>query len=178
MKRKIGTITVIGIMLVCGLLIGIIDSGVMIHGSEPPAPPKQPMLVENSPTPDIPQLTKDEEARTKQIVLEDSRVQEVLRGKNFTIEGVGVVHKGSRKIGACLLISLDSPFFIEYDWPEAVYREKNSQGYYEESIRHEAQIVDHLAITVDLEVGKVVSIEPWNLLSELELSQGQGVEGR
>ena len=154
MKRKIGIITVI--MLVCGLLI-------MIHGC---APPKQPTLVENSPTPDIPQLTKDESARTKQIVLEDSRVQEVLRGKNFTIEGVGVVHKGSRKIGACLLISLDSPFFIEYDWPEAVYREKNGQGYYEESIRHSALIVDHLAITVDLKAGKVVSIEPWNLLSK------------
>lgn len=91
---------------------------------------------------------------------------------------MGVARKGSKKIGACLFISLDSPHFIEYDWPEAVYREKNGQGYYEESIRYEALIVDHLAITVDLEEGKVVSIEPWNLLPELELSQGEGVEGR
>ena len=129
--------------------------------------------VEASTGPAVPTLTDQEKALAKQIALADPRVQQLVAGKNYCIAQrwgdaavdtkIGVWHTSGdlTKIGAGLFIWFDQPCTLDYDWPVIDYDEgKYAFPYYGESTKRYQCATKALEILVDLQKGRVVSIEP------------------
>jgi hypothetical protein len=129
--------------------------------------------VEASKGPAVPALTDQEKALAKQIALADPRVRQLVAEKNYCVAQrwgdaavdtkIGVWHTSGdlAKIGAGLFIWFDQPCTLDYDWPVINYDEgKYAYPHYvETTIRHQS-VAKALEVMVDLQKGRVVSIEP------------------
>lgn len=139
------------------------------------SPSLQPWVstVEASTGPTVPTLTDQEKALAKQIALADPRVQQLVAGRNYCVAQrwgdaavdtkIGVWHTSGdfTKIGAGLFIWFDQPCTLDYDWPVITYDEsKYAYPYYAESTNRYQSAAKALEILVDLQKGRVVSIEP------------------
>lgn len=167
------------ITVVCLAVVGILAGAVIaltdtpdVKGEEIPVPPKKPHAVNKTgPSVEVPHLTQEEKDTVKDAALNDPRVREVLDGREFSIKSFApVTRKGSlEKTAGSLLLRIDNPFFIEYDWPRVYYKGEDGQRRLKETILHEAVVLDHLDIKVNLQTREVVEILPLNL-HHLELA--------
>jgi hypothetical protein len=103
-------------------------------------------------------LLTEEEATTLEVALSDPRVQELLEGKNYTIDQFGLyeleetVTSESRTLtrrGSRVDILFDTVHEIEYDWPWPPGRQ-----------RHRMERVPDLDIIIDMDKWEVIGISP------------------
>ena len=134
-----------------------------------PATPVQDARVEEPDDPDreLPSLTENQIEKVKSLLSADPSLKALLAGESYAIEGIGPWVSGEEWefIGALVEIALDSP--VDYDGflPTAESYEKPEDGSGElyvdggRSYRLQAQGIEKLDVLVDLNKGKVVTIE-------------------
>ncbi len=112
------------------------------------------------PQPQKPSLTEEERAWAKGIALSDSRVRELIEGKNYEVV-IGLIHSSFEKTGAVVVINFDKSYDIEYDWPwmEPIEGAQKPSDY-RQSIRHSKQTVRSLDIMIFFDRGEVAAIIP------------------
>lgn len=122
------------------------------------------VLDEGLPKPNIPELTEDERAKALSTATNDSLVAQLLAGREYSIESVGVWHtsRGLQKLGAVIAFSLAQPAEIEIDWPVIEYDQTElATPPYQQGTRHYlAKGVHRLYVLVDLQRGQVVEVMP------------------
>ncbi len=94
-------------------------------------------------------LTEEQKAKTLDIALNDSRVQELLQKKNYTILEIASDDYSDPPEKSRVVILLDKIYKIEYDWPWPPGRQQ-----------HETYVVRFLDIFVNLQEGMVLGISP------------------
>ena len=138
------------------------------RGHEPPAPVSSANISDVDPEyvgDDeivIPRLTSAERARAVEIALADSRVKELLEGKKYAVEEVGVWHTADlEKLGASVYIRLEREYQIEYDWPVIKWDEESPTSPLGREVRDRAALpVQGLDVLVYLAEERVVAIMP------------------
>ncbi len=117
-------------------------------------------IVTNKPTPE---LTIEERQQVVEITLEDPRIQELLKDKQYTVvpDSVCIWHIDREKIGAGLEIRLDQAYEIEYawPWPEIDKLTVPDFPYYKVMTYPGTFKVNTLVILVDLNRQEVVGIQ-------------------
>ncbi|WP_457554980.1 hypothetical protein [Candidatus Pyrohabitans sp.] len=73
----------------------------------------QPKIFKKIEAPQIPNLTEDEKARAKKIVLSDPGVLEIITGKNYRFD-TGVWHNETHKLGAVVGIEAEGENFVVF----------------------------------------------------------------
>lgn len=134
-----------------------------------PATPVQDAQVEEPDDPDreLPSLTENQIEKVKNLLSADPSLKTLLAGESYAIEGIGPWVSGEEWefIGALVGIALDSPVDYEGFLPTAESYEKPEDGSGElyvdggRSYRLRAQGIEKLDVLVDLNKGKVVTIE-------------------
>jgi len=118
----------------------------------------------------IPRLTEEGKAKAKEIALQDSRVQELIAGKEYVVyreydyysdPGIGMFYASDDDlvIGATVTIYFNRPYTIQYDWFMPNY-DDNYEYLGEIPIPGEHQ-TDRLTIFVDFREWKVVGVRPF-----------------
>lgn len=165
----IGLVTVIA--LGCGrVLAGRPGAGV-------PPPPTPWAVGTPLPAPTIPTLTEEEVARAQEIFASDPRTERLLDGHPYVVEGIFPWLKSSNEIiGAWLSVSLTTPVDVEGEWPGMDYdeTEETEPPYEEGTTRMEVRGLRRVDVLVDLQRGRMVSINPSEyteliFLEEIEL---------
>lgn len=112
--------------------------------------PAQPKIGEIIPGPEIPTLTENEKIRAKEIVLDDSKVREILNGKDYKFGDVGVSHTEKlEKIGAAVELQLDKNYWMEINWTKPTGENILSKSW-----------VQNIIVSVSLENSSVTGIMP------------------
>ena len=118
----------------------------------------------------IPRLTEEGKVKVKEIALKDSRVRELIAGKNYAVARkydeyppetrIGIWHTSEELmvLGAALEIWFDKPYTIQYDWFMPEYNE--DYEYCGETTMPQELQVHSLHILVDFRERKVVGIQP------------------
>ena len=134
-----------------------------------PATPVQDAQVEEPDDPDreLPSLTENQIAEVKSLLSADTSLKTLLAGESYAIEGIGPWVSGEEWefIGALVEIALDNP--VDYDGflPTAESYEKPEDGSGELYVDGgrlyglQARGIEKLDVLVDLNKGKVVTIE-------------------
>ena len=134
--------------------------GLPTPGPKPPRPPVAAMPVGLQPN--IPHLSEEERARALAIATEDSRVQQLLAGREYSLTSIGVWHtsKDLEKIGAGIIFSLPEPASFELDWLLVDYDESEASFPPYRQVRQRFTLVDvtNLVVKVDLHRGEVIAI--------------------
>jgi hypothetical protein len=144
------------------LLAVVVSFGVRAAVGSPSPQPEGPEVIGRIMGPPIPQLEESEKIETLAIVQADPTIQEVMKGKPYTVSQYAVWHSGSgRKIGAGVRLTPEQPFWIEYDWPVLEFDEAKYEfpHYREKTIRYGLMVKD-LYVRVDLLSGRMVAISP------------------
>ena len=134
-----------------------------------PATPVQDAHIEEPDAPDreLPSLTENQIEKVKSLLSADPSLKTLLAGESYAIEGMGPWVSGEEWefIGALVEIAPDSPVDYEGFLPTAESYEKPEDGsgdlYVDggRSYRLRAQGIEKLDVLVDLNKGKVVTIE-------------------
>ena len=134
-----------------------------------PATPVQDAPVEEPDAPDreLPNLTENQVAEVKSLLSADPSLKSLLAGESYAIESMGPWVSGEEWefIGALAEIALDNPVSYDGFLPTAESYDKPEDGSGElyvdggRSYRLRAQGIEKLDILVDLNKGKVVTIE-------------------
>jgi hypothetical protein len=110
-----------------------------------------------------PNLSAEQEARARRLTLDDPRVSEILAGRGYGVGPIAAWHtaKDLRLIGAVVVLTLDEPLTLRYDWPIVAYDEtEESFPPYEEGLmRITIRDATQIAIHVDLNQDRVVGIQ-------------------
>ncbi|MBE0481445.1 MAG: hypothetical protein IBX68_10765 [Dehalococcoidia bacterium] len=170
MKRKIVLVMAFTLIAVlpagagCSLAFKANDPSAL--ADEPLVPPDKPVAGETGAGGQFPALTEAEKEEARSIVFSSEHIERLSAESPLAVQKVevGVLHEGQDKLGAGVFISLASPQFISYDWPDADLKGVVAGRLcYEENTRPLATWVDHLSVMVDLHEKKVISITPLNL---------------
>lgn len=109
----------------------------------------------------IPVLTEEAQNRVREIVAADPHLQEILDGRTYTIESLGVWHSTNLQLlGAGLELRLSEPLDREGPWPEADYDEALDPPFSTLDLHYRAEGVTSLHVFVYLPDEMVVEITP------------------
>lgn len=125
----------------------------------------------NNRTVEIPELSRQEKDTALQIAFSDPDLTELLKGKKYEIAPngrIGVWHtsptedKGIKKMGVAFDIQFSQPYQIDYNCPGTSPSDEidSEPQYYVETFYRYSDLADSLSVLVDIETGRVVSIEP------------------
>ncbi len=106
------------------------------------------------------ELSPEEKVRIEEIILNDPGVAEVRGESSMEMDGVGVWHSGSTKLGGGVHIHFDPPVTREYEWPSVRFPSDGSATY--ERVKGHLRVEDMVeaSVLVDLTSGAVVAIRP------------------
>jgi len=103
-------------------------------------------------------------AEVTELLATDTRAQEFLAGKAYTVESIGPWTTGGENdqvVGALVIVRLaPAASFPMSTWPVVEYADDSDTSYTEGTVELAADNVSELAIDVDQTKGRVVGIQP------------------
>ncbi len=125
--------------------------------------PPSPSAVLTVSGPAIPELTDQDKERIREIALGDSRLREVLIGREYEVGEPFIWHSfGLEKLGGGMIITFDAPFTLERDWLQLNYDETEifSPPFQSVVVHFRAEEIAKLYLRVDLQRQELVEISP------------------